>query len=139
MFSRFIDDPSAGPSSTVAMTSGELEPSSLKSNTSKSLCGKYVPSLGNIMFDFIIYKYHVIIFVYNRTSAHNFLHAKKTSGRKYTVSIVLICIWLFCTVSYLFYSEVKSVLTVGTNLKHSSWLLICRKSPLESMFLLFIV
>jgi len=130
MFSRFIDDPSAGPSSTVVMTSGELEPSSLKSTTSKSSCEKYVPSVGNIMFDFIIYEYHVIIFVYSRTSAHNFLHAKKTSGRKYTVSIVLICIWLFCTVSYLVYFKVKSVLTAGTNLKYSLWLIICRKSPL---------
>ncbi|XP_016656534.1 P protein isoform X3 [Acyrthosiphon pisum] len=72
MYQRFIDDPSAGPSSTVAMTSEELEPSSLKSTTSKSSCEK--------------------------TSAHNFLHAKKTSGRKYTVSVVLICIWLFCTI-----------------------------------------
>lgn len=100
MFSRFIDDSSAGPSSTVSMTPGELESSILKSTRSKSLCEKCVPSVGNIVFNFIIYKYHVIIFVYIRTSVHNFLHAKKTSGRKYTVSIILICIWLFCTVSY---------------------------------------
>ncbi|XP_060873620.1 uncharacterized protein LOC132947368 [Metopolophium dirhodum] len=76
MYQRFIDDPSAGPSSTVAMTPGELEPSSLKSTTSKSSCE-------------------------NRTSAHNFLHAKKTSGRKYTVSIVLICTYL----AFLYYSS----------------------------------
>lgn len=50
MFSRFIDDSSAGPSSTVAMNTAELEPSSLKSITSKSSCEKYVNIIGNITY-----------------------------------------------------------------------------------------
>jgi len=42
MFSRFIDDSSAGTSSLVAMTPDELQPSSLKSTMPKSMCEKYV-------------------------------------------------------------------------------------------------
>jgi len=42
MFSRFIDDSSADPSSTVAMAADEIEPSSLKSTTSKLSSEKYV-------------------------------------------------------------------------------------------------
>lgn len=30
------------------------------------------------------------------------LHSKKKSGREYLVTIILVCIWLFCTVSYFF-------------------------------------
>jgi hypothetical protein len=42
MFSRFIDDSSAGPSSIVAMTPDKLQPSPLKSTMPKSMCEKYV-------------------------------------------------------------------------------------------------
>ncbi|XP_050055665.1 P protein-like isoform X2 [Aphis gossypii] len=54
------------------MTPDELQSSSLKSTMPKSMCEK--------------------------TSTLRFLHAKKKSGREYTVSIILICIWLFCTI-----------------------------------------
>ncbi|XP_025406377.1 P protein-like [Sipha flava] len=71
MYQRF-DNPYIGPSSTVTKAGqDELGESSFKT-ASRPSCDK-IP-------------------------AETFLHGKKKTGREYTVSVVLVCIWLFCTI-----------------------------------------
>lgn len=50
---------------------------------------------------FISWKFNCITYILRRTASDSFLRVKRKSGREYTVSILLICVWLFCTVSHI--------------------------------------